>query len=228
MRYLVVGLGNYGGVLAEELSAIGHEVAGVDQNESRINNIKDKIATAFILDATDELALDTLPLKEMDVVIVAIGENFGASVRVVALLKQKQVKHIYARAIDPVHKAILEAFNVDRVLTPENDAAREFVQFLALGIHAESFQVDNEHYVIKFTVPEKCVGYPLSELHLAREFNLNTIAVKCSVETKNLLGMTVLKKEVHSTVAADYVLKSGDELVCYGSYKDFQALWKAF
>ena len=62
-------------------------------------------------------------------VIVAIGENFGASVRVVALLKQKKVKHIFARAIDSVHKAILEAFAIDKVLTPEKDAAREFVQF---------------------------------------------------------------------------------------------------
>lgn len=76
-----------------------------------------------MLDATDELALETLPLREIDVVIVAIGENFGASVRVVALLKQKKVKHIFARAIDSVHKAILEAFAIDKVLTPERDAA---------------------------------------------------------------------------------------------------------
>lgn len=39
-------------------------------------------------------------LNSVDIVIVAIGENFGASVRVVALLKQKKVAHIYARAID--------------------------------------------------------------------------------------------------------------------------------
>ena len=127
MKYIIIGLGNYGGGLAEELMAIGHEVIGVDQNEGRVDNLKDKITTAFVLDATDELALETLPLREIDVVIVAIGENFGASVRVVALLKQKKVKHIFARAIDSVHKAILEAFAIDKVLTPEKDAAREFV-----------------------------------------------------------------------------------------------------
>ena len=42
--------------------AIGHEVIGVDQNEGRVDNLKDKITTAFVLDATDELALETLPL----------------------------------------------------------------------------------------------------------------------------------------------------------------------
>ena len=62
MKYIIIGLGNYGGGLAEELMAIGHEVIGVDQNEGRVDNLKDKITTAFVLDATDELALETLPL----------------------------------------------------------------------------------------------------------------------------------------------------------------------
>ena len=195
MKYIIIGLGNYGGGLAEELMAIGHEVIGVDQNEGRVDNLKDKITTAFVLDATDELALETLPLREIDVVIVAIGENFGASVRVVALLKQKKVKHIFARAIDSVHKAILEAFAIDKVLTPEKDAAREFVQFLALGIHAESFRVDEDYYVIKFKVPRKCAGYPLSGMNLEEDFHLKLIALKQAAEVKNILGMKKLTKE---------------------------------
>lgn len=227
MKYVIIGLGNYGEVLAEELSAMGHEVIGVDLNETRADSLKDKIAAFFVLDATDAVALEALPLKDVDVVIVAIGENFGASVRVVALLKQKQVKHIYARAIDNVHQAILEAFSIDKVLTPEYDAAREFVQFLALGIHAETFRVDEEHYVIKFRIPEKCAGYPLSEMNLTEDFHLQVITLKQTTESRNMLGMNTLKKEVVSEIPADYVLKLNDELICYGRYKDFQALWKA-
>ena len=227
MKYLIIGLGNYGGVLAVELSAIGHEVIGVDTNESRVEALKDKMAKAFVLDAADDLALEALPLKEIDVVIVAIGENFGASVRVVAMLKQKQLKHIYARAVDPIHQAILEAFYIDKVLAPEGDAAREFVQFLALGIHAEAFRIDEEHYVIKFKVPPKCVGYPLNELNLAGEFHLQLIALKSVVESKNFLGLSVMKKTVEVAPAIDYILQAQDELVCFGRYKDFQAFWKA-
>lgn len=124
MKYIIIGLGNYGRVLAEELSALGHEIIGADISESRVDSIKDKVATAFVIDATDEQALSVLPLNSVDIVIVAIGENFGASVRVVALLKQKKVAHIYARAIDMVHKAVLEAFSLEKILTPEEDAAR--------------------------------------------------------------------------------------------------------
>ena len=122
MKYIIIGLGNYGHVLAEELSTLGHEVIGADLDEGRVDSIKDKIATAFVIDATDEQSLSVLPLNSVDMVIVAIGENFGASIRVVAMLKQKQVKHIYARAIDGVHKAVLEAFGLEKILTPEEDA----------------------------------------------------------------------------------------------------------
>ena len=94
MKYIIIGLGNYGSVLAEELSILGHEVIGADINESRAEALKDKIATSLILDATNEQALSTLPFKDVDIVIVAIGENFGASIRVVALLKKNKVKHI--------------------------------------------------------------------------------------------------------------------------------------
>lgn len=110
MKYIIIGLGNYGHVLAEELSALGHEVIGADVSVGRVDSLKEKIATAFVIDATDEQALSVLPLNSVDVVIVAIGENFGASIRVVALLKQKKVQHIYARAIDAVHRSVLEAF----------------------------------------------------------------------------------------------------------------------
>lgn len=51
MKYIIIGLGNYGGVLAEELSVLGHEVIGVDTNEHRVDVLKDKIATSFIIDA---------------------------------------------------------------------------------------------------------------------------------------------------------------------------------
>lgn len=152
MKYIIIGLGNYGHVLAEELSALGHEVIGADISSARVDSLKDKIATAFVINATDEHALSILPLNTVDVVIVAIGENFGASIRVVALLKQHKVKHIYARAIDAVHRSVLEAFELERILTPEEDAARGLVRRLEFGADMETFRIAPDYYVVKFTV----------------------------------------------------------------------------
>ena len=36
MKYIIIGLGNYGHVLAEELSALGHEVIGADVSVGRV------------------------------------------------------------------------------------------------------------------------------------------------------------------------------------------------
>ena len=192
MKYIIIGLGNYGHVLAEELSALGHEIIGADISESRVDSIKDKVATAFVIDATDEQSLSVLPLNSVDIVIVAIGENFGASIRVVALLKQKKVPRIFARAIDAVHKAVLEAFDLERILTPEEDAARSLVQLLDFGTNMEGFRIDQDYYVVT-----NCLGISLTELHVKNELPGNE------------------------------KVEEGDELVCYGRYRDFQAFWKA-
>lgn len=227
MKYIIIGLGNYGGVLAEELSVLGHEVIGVDTNEHRVDVLKDKIATSFIIDATDEQSLSILPLKDVDVVIVAIGENFGASVKVVALLKKKGVKHIYARAVDDVHETVLEAFNLDSILTPEKEAARSLVQLLDLHVHVESFRIDKEYYVIKFKLPSCFVGYKMSDLSLEKEFNIKIIALVKGEKVLNSLGISVLEREVDNHFEEDYQLEENDQLVCYGLYKNFMNFWKA-
>ena len=100
MRYLIIGLGIYGTNLAKDLTNMGHEVIGADHKETAVDAIKDYIATAYIIDSTDEQAIGALPLKNVDLVIVAIGENFGASIKTVALLRKLGVRNIFARAID--------------------------------------------------------------------------------------------------------------------------------
>ena len=225
MKYIIIGLGNYGSVLAEELSALGHEVIGVDTNERRVDVLKDKIATSFIIDATDEQSLSVLPLKDVDVVIVAIGENFGASIRVVALLKKNGVKHIYARAVDEVHKTVLEAFNLDSILTPEEEAARSLVQLLDLHVNVESFEIDEEHYVMKFKLPDSFVGYKVSDLSLEKEFNIKIIALIKGKQVVNSLGISVMEHAVENKFEEDYQLEEEDRLVCYGKYKDFMDFW---
>ena len=215
MKYIIIGLGNYGSVLAEELSALGHEVIGVDTNERRVDILKDKIATSFIIDATDEQSLSVLPL------------NFGASIRVVALLKKNGVKHIYARAVDEVHKTVLEAFNLDSILTPEEEAARSLVQLLDLHVNVESFEIDEEHYVMKFKLPGSFVGYKVSDLSLEKEFNIKIIALVKGKQVFNSLGISIMEHAVENKFEEDYLLEEEDRLVCYGKYKDFMDFWKA-
>lgn len=126
MKYLIIGLGNFGKTLAEELTALGHEIIGVDVNEHRIEEIKDRISISYIMDATEKLALKALPLDDIDCAIVAIGQSMDSSLRVVASLKELSTKTIYARALDQTHRSILRAMNIQRIFIPECYAARIF------------------------------------------------------------------------------------------------------
>ena len=227
MKYLIIGLGNYGEVLAQELTALGHEVIGVDSHELQAERMKDRLATTYVLDATDEMALSVLPLNNVDIVVVAIGENFGASVRVVSLLKKRKVKHIYARAVDDVHKAVLDAFSIDRILTPEKDAAIALVQLLELGTDVEHFTVDDNNSVFKFSIPEKLVGYKMNELGIEKEFNIRVISLIRGKQISNALGITRTEKVADEAYPEDYELGASDGLLCYGAYSDFINFWKS-
>ena len=124
MKYLIIGLGNFGPTLAEELTDLGHEVIGVDTVEQRADIVKDRISVTYIMDATDAVGLRSLPLNQIDQAIVAIGQSMDYSLRVVAALKEQRVAHIAARAIDEVHRSILRAMGVTQIFIPETFAAR--------------------------------------------------------------------------------------------------------
>lgn len=227
MKYIIIGLGNFGTVLAEQFTDMGHEVIGADISDSKVENIKDKIATAFVLDASDSHALDVLPLAGVDAVVVAIGENFGASIRVVALLKEKKVKRIFARASDEVHKAILQAFNIERILSPEAYAARDLVNQLEFAPTIQSFKVDDNYYVAMFQVPERMIDYAVNELKLDEEFQLKIIGIKQQGTLVNCVGFSILEKEIANGLTVDYKIQKEDVLLCYGEYDNFKKFFKA-
>lgn len=123
MKYLVIGLGNFGKTLAEALTDKGHEVIGIDIHEPRVEEVKDRIALAYIMDASERTSLAALPLKEVDSAIVAIGQSMEASLRAVAALKELKLKRITARALDATHESILRAMSIDEIIIPESFAA---------------------------------------------------------------------------------------------------------
>jgi trk system potassium uptake protein TrkA len=227
MKYIVIGLGDYGYVLAEELAAVGHEVIGVDKESTRVEPIKEKLAAAFMMDATDEQALSALPLHNVDAVIVAIGENFGASVRVAALLVQMKVEHIFARANDEVHRSILQAFKIEKILSPEADAAHNLVERIEFGYDIETFSVDKDYAVAKFSVPGKLYGYTVPQLHIEEEFGLRLMATIRGKVQKNALGIKYTERNVVEVIPEDFALAEGDQLVVFGKYSDFRRFWRA-
>lgn len=228
MRYVVIGLGIYGSNLARDLTDMGHEVIGVDMNQTHIDEIKDYISTVYLVDSTEEATLNVLPLRSVDVVIVAIGENFGASVRTVALLKKMGVENIYARAIDDLHYAILEGFQVQRIITPEQRAARDLAHEMELGAVIISLEVDSRHYVITFEAPAYFHGIAVDDLRLDENFKLHLVAVARRTGSVNILGVKHHEPEVvyPGKDGEATEVRPGDVFTVFGALKDFRAMYR--
>lgn len=227
MKYLVIGLGIYGSNLARDFASMGHEVIGADASRSKVDAIKDYITTAYIVDSTEEAALGVLPLRNVDVVVVAIGENFGASVKTIALLKQAGVPTIYARAIDPLHESILQSFNVARILKPEQRAAADLTHEMVLGTAVQSLAVTDDSSVMKFEVPAFFVGLAYSDLDLTREYGLRLVAAARPAATTNVLGITQARPRLLPiTTDKSLAVEKGDIITVFGPVKGFHALYR--
>ena len=132
MKYIIVGLGNFGASLAQKLTALGNEVIGIDKKMSKVDAFKEKMSHTICMDATDEFTVSGLPLKETDMVIVAIGEDQGANIMTTALFKNLQVKRLISRAINPLHEKVLQAIGVDEIVHPEEETAERWAKKLCL------------------------------------------------------------------------------------------------
>lgn len=225
MRYLIIGLGIYGSNLARNLTAMGHEVIGVDVREANVEAEKDFLSTVYMVDTTDESALGVLPLNNVDLVIVCIGENFGASVKTVALLKKQGVQHIYARAIDELHHSILECFDLDYILTPEQRAAHDLSVEMMLGTAVVTMPVAEDTYIAKFAVPDYYVGANYSDLKL-EDYGIRLVAASRGTSRKNLIGIMKDGQTMIDITAEGAVVRKGDILTCLCTPKDLRDLKK--
>lgn len=225
MRYIIIGLGIYGANLARDLVAQGHEVIGADSSRTTVDSIKDYITTAYVIDTAEESALSVLPVNNVDVVIVAIGENFGASVKTVALLKKMAVKTIYARAIDPLHEAILASFNVARILRPEQRSALELTHEMALGRDVEALNISADDYVLKFRAPTYFVGLTYAAVDLKHNYGLDLVMVTRPTERTNIMGIKHSNHERIDTSAPGATVSEQDVWVVCGSIRDYRSLY---
>ncbi|MDE6451425.1 MAG: NAD-binding protein, partial [Odoribacter sp.] len=85
MKCIIIGLGNFGMTLAQQLTDMGYEVIGVDKDMDKVNGYKDSIKNTICLNLNNEQAARNLPLRDADLSIVTLGKDIGASVLTVAI-----------------------------------------------------------------------------------------------------------------------------------------------
>ena len=228
MKYIVIGLGNFGAAVAILLTESGHEVMGVDKDLNRVEALKEQMSHTIALDATDESAMQELPLHDTDIVIVAIGADISSNVMASAILKQLKVKYLASRAISKIHQTVLEAMNVDVIINPEDEAAVKWAKKLAMKGVQDVHYLAGPYYVIEVEVPDAMNDHTLQELRLPEEYKVLVLTTFTPRETTNSIGAIKADVIINKIANKETVLKEDEIMVVYGNIKDIKKMLSDF
>ncbi|MCB0614347.1 MAG: TrkA family potassium uptake protein [Phaeodactylibacter sp.] len=226
MKFIIIGLGNFGSTLGLRLVEDGHEVLGVDENMSIVNLFQDKLTHTICADTTDELAVQRLPLTDTDIVIISIGENVGASVTTTALIKKYCSAKIISRAISPVHHTILEAMGIKDIIHPEAEFADQLATRLIVDGALRTLVLDNKFEIVEVVLPASLEGQTIAEASLREKYDISIVTILKKRERRNILGTKVERKEVAGVPRPDMVFQDNDTLVLFGKMQNIQAFLK--
>ncbi len=205
-QFIVLGLGRFSSAVATTLVELGHEVLGVDNDEERVNELKDKITQVVQADITDERALKELGVKNFDTAIVGIGSDLETSILVTMMLKEMGVKYIIAKAQNNLHAKVLEKIGVDKIVFPERDMGRRIANNLITPNIKEHIELEPDYSIIEIEALPEFVDKNLTTLDLQNKYGISVLAIK----TGNSLNISPRAKDV---------IKKDDFLIVIGETK---------
>jgi len=225
-RFLVIGLGRFGSALAEALAQAGGEIIAVDERMELVEAVKDKVAYAAQLDSMEIESIKAIGAKDVDVAIIAIGEDFEASVLTTAILKELGVKEIIARASTDREKKILELVGATKAISIEAEMGKRLARALVAPSVLEYIELSEGYSMIQWEVDDRFVGKSLAEVGLRSKWGLNLVGTRQRVATASKEGKPQVVERMELVPRPDYVFQKGDVLVLVGQQKDLESFTK--
>ncbi len=207
---LLIGLGRFGRHIAIKLNELNHQVMAVDKDENKVNAVLPYVTNAQIGDSTSEEFLASIGVRNFDLCIVAIGDNFQSSLETASLLKELGAKKVIARAERDVQAKFLLRNGADDVVYPEKQMAvwtairyssDHILDYIALG---------DDHAIFEIEVPGNWVGKTIGQLDVRKRYHVNIMAIK----QQGKFSMTV--------ITPDTALPADSTILVLGTQRDIQ------
>lgn len=208
-RFVVIGLGNFGGSVAEALHARGHEVIVIDANETAVDRIASMVSRAVVGDGRNVATLEKLGVRGADAGVISTGDDIAASILATMALRDLDVQDVYVKVTSQDHARVMERIGVTESIFPERESA------IALGTRMSGSALLNfvrlsEGFGLQeMAVPDSWNGKTLRELQLRRHFGISVIALH-----------DVLTDQMTGVPDPDAPLKESDTLVVAGRDED--------
>lgn len=210
---LLIGLGRFGRHIAQKLNDLNYQVMAVDNNEERVNRNLSIVTNAQIGDSTDADFLSSLGIRNYDVCIVAIGDNFQNSLETASLLKELGAKKVIARASRGVQEKFLLRNGADEVVYPEKQLAA-WTAIRCTSEHILDYiELDGEYSIFELSIPAAWGGKTILQLDIRKKYGINVLGIRESGK----LSMDILP---------DTTLSRGTSVLVLGKQKAVQKCFR--
>jgi trk system potassium uptake protein TrkA len=220
-KFAVIGLGQFGTAIAKTLADRGAEVLAIDYDEDYVEDIKEDVAYAVALDATDIKSLRAQNIQDMNAVVVAIGENFEALLLCVVLLMELDVQRIIARANGKHQRLILEKIGVKEILSPENDVGLAVAERLLNPTILTTLMLPDNYEIAEIKTPRTMIDRSIGDIGLRAKYNLNLITIKRYAETADSEEPTA-EPHILGVPSPDLILLASDTILVFGLARDVE------
>ena len=204
-QFLVAGLGLFGTSVAVTLQGLGYDVYALDSDESIVQDLSMQLPYVVCGDASDKKTLQSLPLEDVDVAVVAIG-NVERNMMATMLLKELGIKQVVSKAINSLHGAMLSKIGADKVIFAERDMGERLAHNLISAGVMDYIELSSEISVMSLPIPTEFIGKNLIEADLRRRYDVNVVAIKRD-------GRTIVNPK------AQEVFQPEDEIVVLGTHE---------
>ena len=173
----VIGLGQFGRAVVEELVDNGMDVIAMDMDEESVRQVAHLLPTAFVADATDEEALKELGIKDVDVAVVAFGDNQRASVLTTVILKELGVKRIIVRVDNEYYSRVMLKLGATEIIAPQKIAGEGLANRIWNDTYRDFYKLDDKYSIVSIQINPKFRDHTLIEMNASFKFGVSIVLI---------------------------------------------------
>lgn len=176
--FAVIGCGQFGGSVVSELAGQGADVIAIDRNEDVIKKYVNIATHTIVLDSTDEESLRSIGIRNVDHVIIGIGQDIQGSILTALLLKEIGVNKVTVKVVNDYHKKVILKIGVDNVIQPEKDTGKRLAHQMLSDRILDYIVLADNYSIIEILAVGPVIGHTLIELNIPTRFRINITAIK--------------------------------------------------